>query len=125
MDQTQPDDLAATPTRLAISEDRGAHVIRFPSGEVDGTAVRELYEQATQLTNTPNAHLLIDLTGVKMVGSAAMGMMITVKKKCLHSGAQLHIVIPTEYVMHAFEAMNLHLILAVFRRYEEAIENFR
>ncbi len=104
----------------------GVYWIRFPEGrQVSGHAIRELLELSSDVLDRSNAKLLIDLTGLPMANSALMGMLVTVKKRCLSAGAQMHVVCPAANVREQFEVMNLHLILKLFDDLETARRQFK
>lgn len=106
-------------------EGEGVMVMTFPPKHVDGIGVRQMYEAAADLTNQRNARLLVDLSGVPMVSSGVMGMLLTIKKKFLQSGGQVHIAVPDQRVMTTFHIMNLHLVLPLFPNPEEARKKFK
>lgn len=126
-----PDDVildrptATQPTRLAVRVNEGVTHVTFPSGRVDGNAVRELYEVAAVRVNSAAVRFLVDFSGVDMANSGAMGMMVTLKKRCMSEGAQFHIAIPDANVRRQFQLMNLHLILNIFPTTPEAVEKFK
>ena len=92
----------------------------FPRRSVDGTAVREMYETAADHFDNSHVKLLIDFTGVGLVSSGAMGMLVTIRKKMLQSGGQMHVLIPDPQVMQTFQVMNLHLVLPLHTEAESA-----
>lgn len=112
-------------SRLYVCEDDGLVHITFPSGRVDGNTVRELYEAAALRVTSARGRLLVDFTGVDMVNSGTMGMMVTLKKRCMSEGAQFHIAIPDPNVRRQFQVMNLHLILQIYASPAEAIAVFK
>lgn len=112
--------------RVAITKEAGdVTVFAFPRGQIDGHAVRELYEQVVQVIDHPNACLLVDLEGIEIISSGAMGMCVTLKKKCLGVGAQMHIAVPRAQVMQMFQIMNLHMVLQLFASRDEAVAAFK
>jgi anti-sigma B factor antagonist len=124
-----PDDATISPpasaARLSVCQhDRITHVT-FPNGRVDGNTVRELYESASVLVNSAQVRFLVDFTGIDMVNSGAMGMMVTLKKRCMSEGAQFHIAIPDPNVRKQFQIMNLHLILSIYSSAGDAIAHFK
>jgi anti-anti-sigma factor len=110
------------PPRLLVEHLDGHIRISFPQGKIDGNGVREMYEAAAQILNQRGPKMLVDFTGVGMVTSATMGMLVTIKKKCLSAGAQLHIAIPDSRVMQQMQIMNLHRILNLFPTPQEAVQ---
>jgi anti-anti-sigma factor len=122
---TTPATTHGQPSRLLLSSENDVTAIRFPRGLIDGVAVRELYETAAQLMGNRNLKLLIDLTGVPMVSSGVMGMLVTIRKKLLMVGGQLHIAVPDPHVLEEFHVMNLHLLLHLFADVTEARSRFK
>lgn len=113
------------PDRLRVDEEKGIHRMTFPRGTVDGVAVREMYEATAALMDHRNLKLLVDFTGVQMLSSGVMGMLVTIRKKLMHTGGQLHIAVPSERAMESFHVMNLHLLLTLFPTPEEACGKFK
>ncbi|MDH3583163.1 MAG: STAS domain-containing protein [Phycisphaerae bacterium] len=111
--------------RLDVQDDGQVACVRFPRGQVDGLAVRELYETAIELTDRDHVRMLVDFSGVRLVTSAAMGMLVTIKKKFLQCGGQLHVVIDRPEVRAPFELMNLHIVLNLFEDIAEARRRFK
>ena len=111
--------------RVSITQETDdVTVFAFPRGQIDGHAVRELYEQVVQIIDHPNACVLIDLDGIEIISSGAMGMCVTLKKKCLGVGAQMHVAVPRAQVMQQFQIMNLHMVLRLFVSRQEAVAAF-
>ena len=86
--------------------------ITFVGGRFDGIAIRELFEAAMALPDHPR--LLVDCEGVEMISSGAMGMLVTIHKRFVSHGGQLHVAVPDRRVRHALEIANLHRLLRVF-----------
>jgi len=114
-----------TPTHLTLDESDGVTHMRFPAGKVDGNAVREMYETAAQLLDHRNLKLLVDFTGVPLLSSGAMGMLVTLRKKMLSVGGQMHVAIPDPNVMETMRIMNLHIVLNLFEDVETARGAFK
>lgn len=112
-------------TRLAFADDGGVIITTIPGGQGDGTAVREVYEAAAALTDRRNIRMLVDLSDLNHVSSGMMGILVAVKKKFLHFGGQLIIVVPNSQVMEQFQLMNLHLVLKIHNSIEEAKAAFK
>lgn len=123
-DRTEPSPDAGQP-RLSVQQEHGVKVLRFPRGQIDGNGVREMYEQAIGLMDRPNVRLLIDLAGVEMISSGAMGMLVTINKKSLGVGAQMHVAVPGDLQMGAFRTMNLDRVLKLFADASDALRHFK
>jgi anti-anti-sigma factor len=96
-----------------------------PGRKFDGLAVRALFETAMQLISRRDLRLLVDLTGVDLVTSGAMGMFVTIRKKFLSTGGQLHIAVPDPQVMQQFELLNLQRVLHLFPNVDDALARFK
>ena len=99
--------------------------MRFPRGHIDGIAVREMYEAAAAMMDQRNVKLMVDLTGVDMLNSGAMGMLVTMRKKFLHTGGQLHIAAPDPLVLESLRMMHLDRVLTLFESVSEAMARFK
>lgn len=110
-----------TLTRLCATRLDDAIHVTLPSGKADGVAVRELYELSAQLLDRHHTHIVVDFTNVNFVPSGMMGMLITVRKKLMGTGGQLHVVINDELVLNAFHLMKLDRILSLCNSLDEAI----
>ncbi len=119
-----PSDFSAEPA-VVIQAERGIHVMRFPTGKMDGQAVRQMYELTVHEISEPNARLMIDLSGVSYVSSAGLGMFLTLRKKCLGVGSQMHLFVPDPQVWDLFAITNLLKVLPLFRSREEALMKFK
>ena len=110
---------------VTVVPERGVLVMRFPPGHMDGHAVRQMYELTVQHISKPNARLLVELTGVQHVSSAGLGMFVTLRKKCLGVGAQMHLFVPDAQVMRLFTIMNLQIVLPMFDTRDDALARFK
>ena len=97
--------------------------VTFPGKRFDGNAVRELFEFSNQLPASPR--LLVDCGGLELVPSGAMGMLVTIRKRFMSSGGQLHIAVPDEKIRGAFAAARMDRVLQLFATEREAIDAFK
>lgn len=111
--------------RLLADTADGITRVRFPQNRFDGIAVRELFELAMALTDAPRPKLLVDLTGLPMVPSGGVGILISIRKKFLQHGGQLHLASPDPLVTQSFEVMNVHRLLQIFPTPEQALAAFK
>ena len=112
-------DAEETP-RLAVRSIEKITYIGFPRRKIDGITIRELFEAAMTLTQKHSPCLLIDLLGVPMVSSGAMGIFVEIQKKFRHVGGQLHLHVPDPMIRQQFQVMNLHVLLLLFDTLDEA-----
>ena len=99
-------------------------VATFPGGRFDGNAVRELFELAMALI-AGRAKLLVDTTGLSFVPSGGMGMLLTIRKRFLSSGGQLHIALPDPRVRESFDVAQMGRVLQLFDSCAAAREAFK
>lgn len=112
-------------TRLTLERLGDITHVRFPAARTDGVAVRELYETAIELLEAPPAKMLVDLSEVPLVTSGAMGMFISIRRKFMGHGAQLHIAAPEPMVRESMRIASLHLILQIYDSVEAARAAFK
>lgn len=113
------------PANVTVHTERGTRVMTFPAGRLDGNTLRQMYELTIQEIHAPNARLLVDLTGVVVVSSSGMSMFITLRKKCLGIGAQMHLAVPNPQVWNTFTLMRLDQVLPLFQSREDAFLKFK
>ncbi|QDU35496.1 Anti-sigma-B factor antagonist [Poriferisphaera corsica] len=113
-------------SRLDVTDESRFYRIAFREGKVDGTAVRELYEVTMQLVDHDNSiRMLVDLTGVHFLPSGGLGMLVTIRKRFLSIGGQLHILVPDEQVKEVFAVTNLDKLLHLYGNDHEAVNAFK
>jgi anti-anti-sigma factor len=110
---------------VTVCEERGIQVMTFPPGHMRGDAVRQMYELTVSQITQPNARLLVDLTGLNHVSSAALGMFVTLRKKCLGVGSQMILAVPDPHVWEAFRVTGLDRFLPLYPTREQAFSQFK
>lgn len=113
------------PPRLEFAAVGTASRVTFPRRKIDGIAVRMLYEYAAGISEQRQPRLIVDLTGVPLVSSGVMGILVTINKLFRHVDGQLHIVCPDPLVVQQFDIMNLSLILKLFPNEQLAMQQFK
>ena len=111
--------------RLLVERIDRMTTLRFPRGIVDGITVREMFEATASLMDHHGIRMLIDFTGVGMVPSGAMGMLVTIRKKLMHVGGQLHVAVPDPNVKQTFIITRLDQLLSLFDTAEAALAAFK
>jgi len=111
-------------THVGASLEAGVVTATFPGGRFDGNAVRELFELAMALP-AGNTKLLVDTSGVGFVPSGAMGILVTIRKRFLSSGSQLHIALPDPHVRESFNLALMSRLLCLFDSCAAAREAFK
>ncbi len=122
------DDNSSTPKPppiIALEHCEGYVCVHFPAQRADGMACRALYESTVALTDQHHVCLVVDFTGIDLVSSGMMGMLVTVRKKFLGSGGQLRVVIPNPRVMEQFNVLNMGRVLDLCDSRDIAITSFK
>ena len=101
-------------THIEVQDRGGVRWVTFPTGRFDGNAVRELFECAMELLDAPHPKLLVDTAGVALVPSGGMGMLVTIRKRFLGRGGQLHVALPDALVRQSFEVASMGRLLSLF-----------
>lgn len=114
----------STFTHIQIAEHDGCHHVTFLGERFDGIAVRELFEYSNELAGH-QPKLLVDTTGVAMVPSGGMGMLITIRKRFMGTGGQLHIAVPDPRILESFTLANMQRLLKLFPSVSEALSAFK
>ena len=120
-----PSPSSSSAEHMDVRHDGSLVWVRFPSGRVDGTAVRTLFEAAAQLVSGRECRLLVDLTDVNYINSGAVGIMVTLKRRAMMEGAQFHLAIPSDRVRETFLVMHLDKVIDIFSTAEEALAAFK
>lgn len=105
------------------TDDQIVHVT-FPKGRFDGHAVRELFEMTNTLPDQ-GARVLVDTTGLPTVPSGGMGMLVTIRKRFLATGGQLHVAIPDALVFESFQIAGMDRLLKLFDSVDAARDAFK
>lgn len=123
---TPPPDADVLPemTGVTASVQAGVVTARFLDGRFDGNAVRELFELAMALSES-RPKLLVDTTGVDFVPSGGMGILVTIHKRFLSAGGQLHTVIADPRVRESFDVALMGRLLKLFDSCAAAREAFQ
>ena len=52
-------------------------------------------------------------------------MFVTLRKKCLGTGSQMHVAVPNEEVMAVFTLMRLEIVVPIYNSRDEAFIRFK
>ncbi|MEM9790879.1 MAG: STAS domain-containing protein [Planctomycetota bacterium] len=122
---TPPD--AATPhdpptyQRLAMAwTDERVTVVTFAEGKADGVAVRELYEAVAGMLDDDLPRVVVDLVGVRHLGSGMLGMLVTAMKKLRQAGGRMAVAAGDPLVREEIRVMHLDRVLDVHETRESA-----
>ncbi len=112
-------------THIHVEDRGGVRWVTFPSKRFDGNAVRELFECAMELLDGASPRMLVDTAGVELVPSGGMGMLVTIRKRFLGRGGQLHVALPDALVRQSFEVASMGRMLSLYETAEAARAGFK
>jgi anti-sigma B factor antagonist len=109
--------------RLAISERReGAIPIVAVDGEIDIAVAPELRRHLEDLLDKGNASIVVDLTGVSFLDSTALGVLISILKRCHAADGELCLVANDPQVLRVFEITGLTDVFSIVNSASRAVE---
>jgi len=117
-------DDSTTPPVAVITTDyqRGASVLRC-AGELDMTSAPELHEAADLLLAHRPPALVIDLTDVRFLGSAAISALVATQQNADRDGITLAVVATSRAVLRPLEATHIDQVLALYATVDEAVDS--
>jgi anti-sigma B factor antagonist len=109
--------------RLAISERReGAIPIVAVEGEIDIAVAPELRRHLEDLLDNGNSSIVVDLTGVSFLDSTALGVLISILKRCHAADGDLCLVANDPQVLRVFEITGLTDVFSIVSSPARAVE---
>jgi anti-sigma B factor antagonist len=109
--------------RLAISQRReGAIPIVAVEGEIDIAVAPELRRHLEELLDQGNTSIVVDLTGVSFLDSTALGVLISILKRCHASEGELCLVANDPQVLRVFEITGLTDVFSIVSTASRAVE---
>jgi anti-sigma B factor antagonist len=109
--------------RLAISERReGVVPIVAVEGEIDIAVAPELRRHLEDLLDEGNSSIVVDLTGVSFLDSTALGVLISILKRCQASEGDLCLVAKDPQVLRVFEITGLTDVFSIVGSAAKAVE---
>lgn len=82
------------------------------------------YELLSTVAKVPSGKMVLSLTSVEFMGSAMIGKIIQLNKKCKDANTALHVCSISASIMDVFKVMKLHKVLQIFKDEESAIKGF-
>jgi anti-sigma B factor antagonist len=93
------------------------------SGEIDAAAAASIRERVEQALGAGKRRVIVDLSDVSFMESAAMAALLDANARVRRSGASMWLVIPRESrVRHLFSITRLDRVLPVMETREQALE---
>lgn len=109
--------------RLAISQrTEGAIPIVSVVGEIDIAVAPQLRDHLDELLDRGSASFVVDLTGVSFLDSTALGVLISILKRCHASDGELCLVATDPQVLRVFEITGLTDVFSIVSSAARAVE---
>jgi anti-sigma B factor antagonist len=109
--------------RLAISQrTEGAIPIVSVVGEIDIAVAPQLRDHLEELLDRGSTSLVVDLTGVSFLDSTALGVLISILKRCHASEGELCLVATDPQVLRVFEITGLTDVFPIVSSAARAVE---
>lgn len=106
--------------------DQPVHVVQIASPTlVDGPGLDELKQQTEALRSArPGIDLLIDLTGVRMLSSAAIGLLGMMHRQIWGAKGRMKLCSASPEVMKVFKLTRLDGVFDLYATRDEALKTF-
>ena len=93
---------------------------------LDEAVIQALGQQLAQAADQAvSKKLLVNFRGVSFMGSAMIGKVILLNKKCKDAGIDLKLCEISENVMEVFKLMKLHKKLDIYKSEDKALDAFK
>jgi anti-anti-sigma factor len=120
-------DSVPDPTALAsVVVDRIAPdvVVLHVSGELDTTSSGELTTPLDSHVVEANRAVVVDLGGVKFLGSAGLEALVLGQQRAARTGVEFVVVASTRAALRPIEATGLDSVFTILRSLDEAVERY-
>jgi anti-sigma B factor antagonist len=120
-------DSVPDPTALAsVVVDRIAPdvVVLHVSGELDTTSSGELTTPLDSQVVEANRAVVVDLGGVKFLGSAGLEALVLGQQRAASTGVEFVVVASTRAALRPIEATGLDAVFTILRSLDEAVERY-
>lgn len=112
--------------RLELSNEGSVTVVRFKDQKIlDEANIQQLGEELSQVVSSgEHAKLLLNFDNVEFLSSAALGKLISVKKKAAASGTQLKLSDIKHEIFEVFKITSLDRVFDICDTQDEALSSF-
>ena len=112
--------------RIAVSEKDAVTIVHFRDSKIlEDRTIQELGTELNALVQVKNSpRLVLDFTGVTYLSSAALGKLITLRRRVDHVGGQLRLCEIAPETMDVFQIAKLDDYFEICRDQRTAIESF-
>ena len=112
--------------RLTLSTDGNVTVVGFVDQKIlDEANIQQLGEELNALASSgDHPNLLLNFENVEFLSSAALGKLISLKKKAAKSNTQLKLCGIRHEIFEVFKITNLDRVFDISDTYEDALAKF-
>jgi len=113
--------------RISVSEADGVTILKFKDEQVvDEEHIRELGEELKQVVSErPGIKLVVNFEGVKLLASAALGKLITLKKRVSEAQGSVVLCCLGEEIKENLEITRLDTYFDTCETQEDAIQQLK
>jgi anti-sigma B factor antagonist len=111
--------------RITVSEKNGANIVRFRDAKIlEDRVIQQLGAELVGLVQGQSEpKLVLDFTGVKYLSSAALGKLITLRRKVEQAGGKLRLCEIDSEAMDVFRIAKLDDYFEIHRDQRSALES--
>lgn len=114
------------PERLELFTEGSVTIVRFKDKKIlDEADIQQLGQELNEIVSSgEHAKLLLNFENVDFLSSAALGKLISVKKKASVSGVDLALCSIKHELMEVFKLTNLDRVFDIFETQDGALASF-
>ncbi len=101
------------------------HVIFEGIDKFNALLADEAREQLDKLFESPNAKVILDLSGITYIDSSGFGCFLTTMKSARNNYGTLKLCCLESNVVNLFQALQLHTIFDIYDDLDSCIESFK
>ncbi len=118
--------MAEQTSRLKVSEFDGMTIVEFSDRKIlDELCIIEIQEELSRLVaDKPGIRLILCFKTVEHLSSAALGMLITLRKKIEQGGGKLRLSDINTQIFEVFKITRLNKVFDIYPTIDQARTNF-
>jgi anti-sigma B factor antagonist len=106
------------------TEERGGVSLLTISGRIDSNTTPGLDEALRALINANRTRIIVDMKGVKYLGSSALRALVSAIRAAKKGGGDVRVAQPSERVKEVIELAGLGSIIVLYDDLTEAVDSF-
>ena len=111
--------------KFKTSQQGGATVIAIEGNLMGGPDASTLNDKLVELIDAKKKHVVVDLSGVDIINSSGLGMLIKGASTMKNAGGALRIAKASDKILELIKITRLTGILQTFKTVAEAAESFK